>query len=785
MGDMEISISILQKIYGRWGIVFLIVGVLAVLALTGCTALPTANDLGLSPGANSSLRELSFFPMQTPSGGIDRYQSYIGGGSLFFSPAEILLAFAGAGPDEGISQPGGEVSLVPVRLVFVNANPVGDLDGYAPVSHPTNVLLGSDPDRWQVGIPSYTGLRYSNLYPGIDLTVDGYGALTGEGLQLKGTYYIAAGHDPALISWRYEGADRVSLEPNGDLRVEIPGQSGSGEQPGQSFRELTPVAWQIINGRPVEVAAAYRLADDGLVQFQLGKYDPAHPLVIDPTIEYGTFLGGAGPEEAVGIAVDGARSAIVVGSTVSVDYPLKIPLPEELIGTRNVFVTKLSRNGSQLDFSTIIGGTGDDSAAAVVVDSAGDIYLTGTTFSPDFPVLQNGQVPGEDSTGNIFILKLSLSGGTIRYSTIYGGTGIDEANDLAVDSGGSAFVGGFTTSEDFPLASPIQAFLGGGEGDGFVLRLNASGNELLYSSYLGGSAFDTVQAIDVDRQGSAYITGQTDSIDFPMVQAMQSELGGLRDTFITKINPDMNGYEYSTYEGFGISSVGNDLLVDDDGNAYVVGTMERTEAEGRGGSDVFVLRLKEDGSGLDINIVLGGDGDDIGLGIGLDKVGNVYVTGSTESTDLESAGTFQPGYGGDGDAFLAQLNAAGELVTYNYIGGSNFDSANAIEVISSGDAVLAGVTFSVDFPLTNAYQQVNRGDGDVFVLKIEDAEFIPTPVPTPTPEATAPPPTATPIPTALESMVDSDLFLYGLFGLMGFIFLLLVIEVVRSGRRRR
>ncbi len=433
-----------------------------------------------------------------------------------------------------------------------------------------------------------------------------------------------------LIRWRYEGTDAVSLEPNGDLRIAISGGAGPNANLDQVLWERAPVAWQTIDGRQVYVAAAYNLTDDGAIEFELGNYDPDYPLVIDPTIEYGTFLGGAGPEEALGIAVDGARSVIVVGSTVSVDYPARVPLPEELTGSRNVFITKLSRDGSQLDFSTVLGGSQDDTAAAVVVDSAGDIYLTGTTYSPDFPLVQAGQYPSEDEGGNVFIVKLSLSGGTIRYSTAYGGSGIDEANDIAVDAGGSAFVGGFTNSDDFPLASPIQTFIGGGEGDGFVLRLNASGNELMYSGYLGGSAYDTVQAIDVDRKGSVYVTGQTDSTDFPTEQAMQTELGGLQDTFLTKFNPEMTGYIYSTYEGFGIGSIGNDILVDGDGNAYVVGTMERTEAEGRGGSDVFVLRLKEDGSGLDINIVLGGNGDDIGSGIGLDKEKNVYVTGSTE-----------------------------------------------------------------------------------------------------------------------------------------------------------
>jgi hypothetical protein len=644
-------------------------------------------------------------------------------------------------------------------------------------------MFGSDPDEWQVGVTAYSGLRYSDLYPGIDLTVDGLGSFGGGNLQLKGTYHVAPRHDPAQIRWRYEGPVQVRLEPNGDLRLEVAGGSGTSDE--ELLWERAPVAWQAINGVQVAVEAGYRLDEDGIVRFQVGEYNPAYELVLDPTIEYGTFLGGSGYEEAFGVAVDGARSVVVAGATVSADYPSGLPLPEALVGTNNVFITKISRDGSQIDFSTVLGGSGEDTASGVVVDSAGDIYLTGNTFSTDFPILLPGQVPVDDTEGNIFVVKLSLSGGTIRYSTIYGGSGADSANDIAVDTGGSVYVGGSTNSEDFPQAEPIQAAYAGGESDGFILRLNASGNTLLYSSYLGGNANDTLQAIDVDRRGSVYVTGQTDSIDFPTVTALQDELGGLQDAFLTKLNSDMTGYDYSTYLGFGIGSVGNDIHVDREGNAYVVGTMDRNEDEGRGGSDVFVLRLNEDGSDLNINLVLGGDGDDDGVGIGLDRDTNVYVTGYTESTDLQNAGTFQSGYGGDGDAFLAQLSPSGELVAYNYIGGSNFDRANAIEVISSGDAVVAGVTFSVDFPVINPQQSVNRGEGEVFVIKIEDVKVVPTPVPTSTPEPTALPPTATPIPTALESIVESDAFLYGLFGFMGFVFILMVIEVVRSGRRRR
>ena len=203
---------------------------------------------------------------------------------------------------------------------------------------------------------------------------------------------------------------------------------------------------------------------------------------------------------------------------------------------------------------------------------------------------------------------------------------------------------------------------------------------------------------------------------------------------------------------------------------------------------IFLENLEwfdETGETLDINIVVGGNGDDEGFALGLDRDQNIYVVGFTESDDLNTANSFQPDYGGDGDGFLAQLNPAGELVTYNYIGGSEFDVANGITVFGSGDAMIVGVTFSGDFPTVNPYQRNNRGDGDVFLMKIGEVEFVPTPSPTNTPGPTPLPPTATPEPTVFKSIVDSDTFLYGIFGLIGLVVLLLIIEIIRNARRKR
>ncbi len=763
---------------------FILVFLGAILA--GCTSV-SAVDEGQSPGINlalnpseSELRPILAVPRTDPMGEVTGFLTHNALGSLLFSQHGLTLALL----DPLVEDPG--VSQIPLQVLQVSyqdSAPGMIPEGGDVRQGVVNRYLGSDPAAWEEGLPIFGSIRYENLYPGIDLVYTGVESWKSGALQLKGTFYIAPGGDPTQIQWTYSGAVEVALTAAGDLEIVVRGSDPEAEP--IVLTEYAPVAWQENGPDKIDVPAHFVVDAEGGVGFAVGAYDPERPLIIDPVLEYSTYLGGEAYDEGLDVAVDGARGAVVVGTTMSVEFPSDLPLKEELTGTRNIFLTKFSRDGLEVDFSNFLGGSGSDVGQSIAIDTIGDIYVAGYTLSPDFPATAMNEVPPDGGGENGFVVKFSLSGGTIRYSAVIGGLDDDRFLSVDVDSGGSAYLVGYSASDDFPLSAPIQSRYGGGETDAVYLKLSSVGNEMVISSYLGGSASEEAYGIAVDRDGSPYITGFTTSIDFPTRGPLQDELGGLQDAFLTKVSEDYEAYVYSTYLGIGAASVGNDVVVDRDEHAYLVGTMERSEEEGRGGSDAFVLRLGETGETLDINIVLGGNGDDEGFALGLDRDQNIYVVGFTESDDLNTANSFQPDYGGDGDGFLAQLNPAGELVTYNYIGGSEFDVANGITVFGSGDAMIVGVTFSGDFPTVNPYQRNNRGDGDVFLMKIGEVEFVPTPSPTNTPGPTPLPPTATPEPTVFKSIVDSDTFLYGIFGLIGLVVLLLIIEIIRNARRKR
>ena len=311
------------------------------------------------------------------------------------------------------------------------------------------------------------------------------------------------------------------------------------------------------------------------------------------------------------------------------------------------------------------------------------------------------------------------------YSTYLGGSGVDQGNSIAVDSTGNAYVTGGTTSTDFPTLSPVQP-ANAGSTDVFVAKLNPTGSALLYSTYLGGSAFDRGNGIAVDGSGSPYVTGETNSIDFPTSNPVQPASGGLADAFVAKLNPTGSTLVYSTYLGGTDDDVGFGIAVDGSRNAYITGwtrstnfpTVNPLQSSEGGEEDAFIAKLNPAGSALLYSTYLGGTSSDIGLGIAV-HAGNAYVTGLTGSANFPTMKPLQPSYAGGTDAFVAKLSPAGSALVYStYLGGGRNDQGNGIAVDSSGNAYITGFTISIDFPTLKPLQAVLRGGFDAFVSKI-------------------------------------------------------------------
>ncbi|HJS29517.1 MAG TPA: SBBP repeat-containing protein [Anaerolineales bacterium] len=779
---------------------FLAAAVTLVVVLTGQIAhraVASSEDRASSENKAAPLRSSYPFPQTGGSLRFIQDRSRAGSGPGFYAEGPAGTSYFSTeglflGVVVPVTNPGSQdntISAAPLRVIFEGASPAARLSGMGEPVGLASRYLGGDKDSWESGLPVFSKIRYSSLYPGIDLVYRGTDLASRGGLGLKGYYEVSSGGDPAAIRWRYSGNWSVDAADNGDLRLNLrAADSGSREL---ELVEKAPSAWQIGgSGEQVPVEVSYLVHEDGSIGFSLGDYDQRKVLIIDPELDYSTFVGGSGTDEGFDVALDSARNAVVVGTTISVDYPADIALDELLVGNRNVLLTKINSDGGGLEFSIFLGGTGDDVGRSISIDSTGEIYLTGTTDSPDFPSTFPPLAP-EESGQNIFTVKLSLNGGQLRYSRVFGGSLLDEARGISADDTGAAYIVGVTDSPDFPTFDPFQPVFGGGDTDGFVMKLSPIGDAQVYSSYVGGTGTDEANGIAVDRRGAAYITGMTMSEDFPtqaadgagVLQVFQSRIS---DAFLVKLVPDGGGFHFSTYLGQGEGNSGNDIALDRDGNAYVVGTVDSLEsAEVAGSTDVFVTAVEAEGKSILFNATFGGSGDEEGLGIGVDRQRNVYASGETESENLATSGLIQPGYGGNGDAFISQFTPEGSLVTTHYLGGGEFDSGRAIAVAGNGDAFVAGVTFSADFPTANAYQSAYRGDGDVYILKIGEVEFIPTPPPTDTPPPPTAPPPPTPTPTAVQNFVLSNTFLYLLLGTTAVVFFLIILDQVIGWIRRR
>ncbi|HYW71090.1 MAG TPA: SBBP repeat-containing protein, partial [Pyrinomonadaceae bacterium] len=429
-----------------------------------------------------------------------------------------------------------------------------------------------------------------------------------------------------------------------------------------------PRIYQEIGGERRAVAGGYWLAGRGEIRFRLADYDRTQPLVIDPTLVYSTFLGGGG----------------------------------------------------------------DDSGSSIAIDSSGNVYVTGTTASLNFPT-KGPLFPNNKGLSDIFITKLDPAGANIIYSTYIGGSGLDRADGIAVDGSGNAYVVGRvdSTSTDFPATvGSFGPAYRGGDFDGIVLKLNPQGSSLVYSGFLGGEENDSTEGIAVDTAGVAYVTGGTKSNTFPTTgNAYQGQRAGDTDAFLTKINAAGTGFLYSTYLGGSGTDRGSGVVIDGSGVAYLAGygaspdfpTADSFQAGFGGNFDAFIAKIDTTQSGINslvFSTYLGGSGDDKAFGIAADAgVNNIYVAGQTSSNNFPVLNPVQPSSGGSFDGFLAKISNTGTKVYATYFGGSGDDRATGVAVNATG-VYLTGFTSSTNLPTTSPLQLNNGGAFDAFIAKL-------------------------------------------------------------------
>ncbi|WP_285891218.1 SBBP repeat-containing protein [Paenibacillus pasadenensis] len=638
--------------------------------------------------------------------------------TLYFTPSHIAMMFGRPAQQE--KPPPTATAKAPaqkqwetwgLRMRFVGAQRQPLIQGLERLKATKNYFAGKDAATWRSNIPTFDKIKYSGLYPGIDLV------FYWSGEQLEFDFILAPGGDPQSILLEFEGADEISVNEDGNLAVSVYGHQ---------IRLRTPFIYQMRDGARNRIDGGYRIEEPGMVGFELrGKYEAALPLVIDPVLEYSTYLGADAFTQGNGIAVDASGNAYVTGRTMATNFPNDGNIQPDYGGSTDAFITKFSAAGNTLIYSTYLGGSGFDEGNSIAVDRFSNVYVTGITYSTDFPTASAVQ-PSAPPNANAFVTSLDPTGSALNYSTYLGGDGDDWGVGIAVDSSGNAYIAGNTASDNFPLQNALQSTLPASNSV-FVTKLASMGASILYSTYFGGADSTSAGGIAVDGFTNMYITGTTGA-GLPLANPIQPLFGGGdSDAYTAKIDASGAALLYSTYLGGSGDDAGGGIAVDSYGNAYVTGstpsadfpTANAVQPAIGGGDDAFICKINPAGSAFIFSTFLGGSSDEIGTGIATDPFANTYVTGVTDSFNFPLAHPLQTTTDG-ADVYISKFNATGSFIYSTYLGGSNPDAGQSIAADFSGNAYVTGATTSFNFPLENPYQSTLEAIPAAFVSKIVD-----------------------------------------------------------------
>jgi hypothetical protein len=446
---------------------------------------------------------------------------------------------------------------------------------------------------------------------------------------------------------------------------------------------------------------------------------------------YSAFLGKG---YSRGLVVDSMGNTYITGHTYDSSYPTTSGAYDTRPDSEDAFVTKLNAEGNDLVYSTFVGGTSLELAAEITIDVAGNAYITGRTYSSDFPATSGAYDTTYNGRDDAFITKINSTGSSLVYSTFLGGTSDEYSSGIAIDSLGNAYLTGYTFSSDFPTTAGAYSTRNNGHIDAFVSKIDSTGSSLIYSTFLGGSVSDYSNGINVDSSGSAYVVGWSESYNFPVTAYAGTSSSSIK-MFVTKLNPSGTGLIYSSGIAASFYPSGNHFntfALDKSGNVYITGSlvsaytyptsMDAYDRSFDGYSDVFVTKLNSSG-GYAYSTFLGGkysSGEDQSNSIAIDKDGYAYIIGSTTSFDFPTtSNTYDRTLSGSKDVFIVKIDKTGSNLVYlTYLGGSDVDIGYSIKVNSSGEAYLVGGTTSSNFPTTPGSYDTTYNGNDVFVTKL-------------------------------------------------------------------
>jgi hypothetical protein len=711
---------------------------LNLVAVLASQAQETSNS---TAGMTLAKLPLTFEPNQGQSALQVRFLSHGEGYTAYLMSGGMVLGLRppAANPDnpKNAQEPGAELEF---NLVGAANNPTAIGEDQQPGR--VNYFLGNDPAKWLTNIPTYGSVRYKNIYPGIDLRY------YGNHRQLEFDFVVQPGSDPSAIQVELKGASHIELSSDGTLTLRL-----GNEQ----MQFQCPRIYQEVDHQRVAVNGGYILTDATHLAFQVASFDASQPLIIDPVLVYSTYLGGNGISQATGIAVDNTGSTYVVGYTNSSNFPLTT-LGSLSKNAYHVFVAKIDPAGANLIYADYIGGNGEDYGAGLVLDSADEVYLTGSTSSSNYPAV-NAFQPQQPGPYTGLLTKVSADGASLLYSTYLGGNTFDLPMGIAIDSTGEVHVAGYTMSQNFPVANAYQGTVSPNQGGqygyyGFLTKFAADGQSLVYSTYVSGNLnvnqgcatpcyplpFNTINSVTVDANGNAYVVGTTNTYNFPVsAGSYQSSNNAPQDAnvgFVTKFS-SAGALAYSTYfygssgDPIQISAI----AVDASGSAYFTGSAQSDgtfpltstgicdpATYGFACSYAFASKFDASASTLLYSTFLGPNNYASPIAIALDAADDAYILSSTSGPLFQTANAIEP-YSGNSDLLVVEIDAAASTQLFStYLGGSGNDFAGGMVLDASGNIYLTGNTNSTDLPITaGALQPQPGGSIDAFIAKISPA----------------------------------------------------------------
>jgi len=615
-----------------------------------------------------------------------------------------------------------------------------------------NYFIGKDKNQWRTGISTYESVIIKSPFAGINLTLKAYGK------NVEKIFQVTPKAKPEGIRIKIQGTKGLRINATGEL--ELITELGS-------VKFTKPLAYQKIRGEKREIEVSYVLYNKDSYGFKVAAYDRNHDLFIDPLLA-STYVGGSGNDSAYALALDSSGNVYVAGYTDSSDFPTTPGAYDRTYNSGDymggdAFISKFNSSLSSLLASTYVGGSGNDSALALALDSSGNVYVAGYTDSSDYPTTPGAYDrtynSGDYMGGNAFISKFNSGLSRLLASTYVGGSNSDSAHALALDSSGNVYVAGVTYSSDYPTTPGAYErtynsgdYMGGDafiskfnknascflhltphSGDAFISKFNSGLSRLLASTYVGGSYSDGANALAMDSSGNVYVAGVTCSSDYPTTPGAYDRtynsgdyMGG--DAFISKLNSGLSSLLASTYIGGSNSDSAHALALDSSGNVYVAGCTYSSDYPTTPGAydgtyndgyyDVFISKFNSRLSRLLASTYIGGSNSDGANALALDSSGNVYVAGCTL---LPVPECLPYDYCFASDAFISKFNSRlSRLLASTYVGGSGNDSAYALALDSSGNVYVAGRTYSSDFPTTpGAYDETHNSGDSVFISKLD------------------------------------------------------------------